>query len=154
MAEAGLVAWTVPPWGWAAFGLVLIGLEILVPGLFLVWFGAGALATAVLAWVVPELGLTAEAGAFVVVSGACIAAVVLRQGLRQRPDPAGAAILNDRMAALVGAGTTLADPIVNGHGRAFFGDTLWQVTGPDRPAGTPVRVVGHRGMVLVVEPLD
>jgi membrane protein implicated in regulation of membrane protease activity len=31
-------------------------------------------------------------------------------------------------------------------------DTTWQVTGPDLPAGSAVRVVGSDGIVLSVEP--
>ena len=45
---------------------------------------------------------------------------------------------------------TLGEPIVNGHGRVFVGDTLWSVEGPDRPAGTAMLVAGHKGMVLVL----
>ncbi len=139
---------------WAVIGLLLTGFEILVPGLFLVWFGIAGIATAAASFLAPDLGFTTELGVFVFVSGAAIGGILYRHGLRQRAEETGDVILNDRMAALVGERTTLSDPIVNGHGRVFFGDTLWQVTGPDRPAGTTVRVTGHRGMLLMVEPIE
>ena len=142
------------PWLWAAAGLALVAVEMLAPGLFLIWFGIAAAATAVLAFVAGGLGLTVELGFFALVSGALIALTVYRQGRRHRDESDQAALLNDRAAQLVGRRTTLADPIVGGRGRVFFGDTLWQVTGPDRPAGTAVRVTGARDMVLVVEPVD
>jgi len=45
----------------------------------------------------------------------------------------------------------LAEPIAHGQGRAFIGDTLWQLSGPDMAAGRAVRVIGTRGVVLRVE---
>jgi membrane protein implicated in regulation of membrane protease activity len=47
----------------------------------------------------------------------------------------------------------LAEPIVNGSGRAKVRDSTWQVRGPDAPAGARVRVTGVAdGVVLTVEP--
>ncbi|WP_236024994.1 NfeD family protein [Arenibaculum pallidiluteum] len=142
------------PWIWAAAGLALLGVEMLVPGLFLVWFGIGAVAAALATSILGGIGLTGEIGVFVLVSGALIGMTIYRQGLRRHDDSARAAEINDRAAQLVGRRATLAEPIVNGRGRVFFGDTLWQVTGPDRPAGTAIRVVGTRDMLLVVQPVD
>jgi len=33
-------------WNWLLVGLILIGLELLIPGVFIIWFGFGAVATA------------------------------------------------------------------------------------------------------------
>ncbi|MGK8264584.1 NfeD family protein [Moraxella nonliquefaciens] len=40
----------VYPWHWLIFGLILMILEMFVPTFFLLWFGASAVVTAVLAW--------------------------------------------------------------------------------------------------------
>lgn len=40
----------VHPWHWLIFGLILMILEMFVPTFFLLWFGASAVVTAVLAW--------------------------------------------------------------------------------------------------------
>ncbi len=32
------------------------------------------------------------------------------------------------------------------------GDSVWLVSGPDLPAGAPVRVTGQDGVLLLVEP--
>ena len=42
--------------------------------------------------------------------------------------------------------------ILQGLGRVQIADAYWDVSGPELPAGTPVRIVGANGMVLVVEP--
>jgi membrane protein implicated in regulation of membrane protease activity len=147
----------VAAWLWAALGLALVGVEILVPGLFLVWFGAAGVVTALAAWAAPGLDFTIQLGLFVFVSGSLIGGTLMRQGVRDRAAEAlgeAGGPPNDRMGDLLGRTAVLADPIVNGRGRVFFGDTLWQVAGPDRPAGTPVRVTGHRGTVLTVEPVE
>ena len=61
--------------------------------------------------------------------------------------------LNARAAQLVGRTVTLVEPIEGGIGKVRCDDTLWQVEGIDLPAGTTVRVVGAKGMRLVVEHL-
>ena len=40
------MAWLVSPWNWMVFGLLLIVLELILPGLVSVFLGLGALATA------------------------------------------------------------------------------------------------------------
>jgi membrane protein implicated in regulation of membrane protease activity len=45
----------------------------------------------------------------------------------------------------------LEQGIVNGSGRVQIADAFWDVSGPDLPAGTVVRVVAAHGMTLVVQ---
>lgn len=134
---------------WAAFGAGLVALELVVPGLFLVWFGGAALVTGFAAYLSGGWPLFQELALFTLLSAAAIGFAIARA--RRNPpgnDPAG---INDRAGQLVGRRATLGEPILNGRGRLFVGDTLWQVEGPDRPAGAPVRITGHKGMVLTVE---
>lgn len=60
--------------------------------------------------------------------------------------------LNQRHAQLVGRSAVVAEPIVRGRGKVRVDDTLWPAEGPDLPSGTPVRIAGARGGVLVVAP--
>src|SRR3569623_324954 len=53
---------------WWLLGLVLIGLEVALPGYFLLWIGIGAAATGALVWSMPDMSLLAQAIAFAVLA--------------------------------------------------------------------------------------
>jgi inner membrane protein len=61
--------------------------------------------------------------------------------------------LNRRPAQLVGRVMVIEEAIAHGRGRARMGDTLWEVEGPDTPAGARVRVTAAQGAILRVEPI-
>ena len=61
-------------------------------------------------------------------------------------------MLNRRAEALVGRVFTLEKPIVDGTGTVRIDDTIWRVHGPDRPAGSRVKVTQADGANLAVEP--
>lgn len=44
---------SLEPWHWLVFGLVLMTTEMFVPTFFLLWFGVGAVSTALMTFVVP-----------------------------------------------------------------------------------------------------
>ncbi len=134
---------------WAAIGVVLTALELIVPGLFLLWFGGAALVTGLIIGFEGNLGLVREVALFTVLSGCSIGiAIALARWRGPRHAANG---INDRAGQLVGLQATLSDPIAGGRGRIFVGDTLWQVQGPDLPAGTAIVIAGHTGMVLTVQ---
>ena len=143
-------------WGWLLLGVLLLTLELVAPGVFLMWFGLAALvvgAVSVMPWSdVSWWPWQAQAGAFVVLSAlfALIGPRLLRDERHEEETPA---ILNDRAAQLRGRTASLVDPIEDGTGRIRLGDTIWRVSGPDLPAGAKVRVVGARSETLEVEPV-
>jgi regulator of protease activity HflC (stomatin/prohibitin superfamily)/membrane protein implicated in regulation of membrane protease activity len=55
------------PWLWIIAGLILLGLELLAPGVFLVWFGIAALITGVFAFLT-DFGWQADVIVFVVLA--------------------------------------------------------------------------------------
>ena len=140
---------------WWLLALLLIGLEVALPGYFLLWIGIGAAATGVLAWLMPDLSLLMQAIAFAVL--ALLACAVYAYALRPRfaldLDQASSERLNRRGAQLVGQRYALVEPIVNGRGKARVGDGEWLVNGPDLPLGTTVEVVGVDGNTLKVRPV-
>ena len=71
---------------------------------------------------------------------------------RRPPEPIATTDVNLGSARLVGQRMRLETAIANGRGTVRIADTTWQVTGPDLPAGSAVRVVGSDGIVLSVEP--
>jgi inner membrane protein len=136
------------PWSWWVFGLILLALEIVVPGNVFVWFGVAALITGGMALFV-HLGWQVELIVFVVL--ALVLVVVGRRLFARASQPGEQPFLNDRAHRLVGSTYMLSAPIVDGHGQVRVDDTNWRVTGPDLPSGTRVKVVGADGAVLKVE---
>jgi len=138
-------------WNWMVLGLVLLVLEILVPGVFLLWIGIAAILTGALSL---QLGNVAfwtwqlQVAVFLVLSlaSAFIGSRIVRSRLKS-DEP----LLNQRAEQLIGRNAILTEPIREGFGRARIGDSTWRVAGADMPAGTRVRIVAARGGDLLVE---
>ena len=139
---------TLGPWSWIIVGLVLMGLELLAPGVFLIWLGLAAVLTGLLDAV---LGLSWQTASLVFAGLAVIAVIVARRLMRSRDEEGTEPFLNRRGHALVGRVFALETPIVEGSGRIRVDDSSWRVAGPDMPVGGHVRVVRIEGTTLVVE---
>ena len=135
---------------WAAVALLLFAAEALAPGAFMLWLGLAAAVVFVAVWIVPGIPLLLQVGAFVVLSFVSIQ--VYRRWFRGREPQSDRPALNRRAAALVGQVVPLQAAIVNGRGRVQIADAYWDVSGPDLPAGTAVRITGAEDMLLQVEP--
>ena len=135
-------------WNWLIVGLVLLALELLAPGVFLMWLGLAALLVGVITlfadwiWQVQVIAFAAFS----------LAAVPLwRRVASQSSANADSVFLNRRSDALVGRTFTLDKPIMDGSGTVRVDDTIWRVRGPDCPAGSRVKVVRSDGASLTVE---
>lgn len=139
-----------PHWTWLAFGLLLAAAEIAVPGFFLIWLAAAAVATGLLAWILP-IPIALQVLIFAVLAFALVMAARhwLRTNEIEGADPA----MNDRGARLMGETVLVTHAIDGGTGRVRHGDSEWLAKGPDAAPGTRMRVAGHEGTVLVVEHL-
>jgi inner membrane protein len=136
-------------WSWMILAAVLLALEMLAPGIFLMWFGFAAAATGLIAFRY-EIAWQWQLIWF---CGLSLAAVLLaNRYLRQHPLESDQPLLNKRAAQLVGQTFDLTEPIENGRGSIRVGDTIWRVEGPELPKGARIRVVGTDGSVLKVEP--
>lgn len=136
-------------WNWLIIGLVLMALELLAPGVFLLWLGLAALLTGLLSFTIDWSWQTQ----ILVFAGFSIAAVPLwRRVANKRSDATDNPFLNRRTEALVGREFTLEKPIVDGAGTVRIDDTVWRVSGPDAPAGSRVRVEQADGASLRVVP--
>jgi inner membrane protein len=139
-------------WNWMALGLVLLALEILVPGIFLLWIGIAAIIVGVLTLMIGDAAMWSwqlQIVLFLILSlvSAYIGKKVMAKGDGVSDEP----FLNQRAEQLVGRTATLAEPIADGRGRIKLGDTQWRVSGPDLPVGTKVKVVSTDGSELSVE---
>ncbi|AEQ52725.1 NfeD family protein [Pelagibacterium halotolerans] len=138
-------------WAWLIFGLVLLGAELLVPGVFMVWLGGAALLTGLTVFQT-GIGWPLQWGLFGILSVALVSGW-LAYSRRRHGDapPSEDPLINARTARLLGRETALVEAISDGVGRVRIDDTLWRVSGPDLPAGSHVRITGARGGLLEVE---
>jgi hypothetical protein len=146
----GALADMLGPWTWVVAGVVLIGLEMLAPGVFLIWLGLAAVLTGIVQWAF-ELAWQGQALVFAVLAAAAVALGRVLTRNRDEEDPTRPA-LNRRGHTLVGRTFVLDSPITEGAGRVRVDDSFWRITGPDAPIGASVRVLRVDGTTLVVEP--
>jgi inner membrane protein len=129
--------WT---WAWIIAGAVIAGLEILVPGMFLLWIGIGAVATGVLLARYPDLTLAWQFLVFAVsmVSSIGIGFWIQRRSGRSKQ----ARFLNREMKAMVGKRYVAITPFTVGRGRIKVHDSSYAaLSNEDIAAGDVVEVV-------------
>lgn len=136
------------PWSWIVAGLVLLALELVVPGGFMLWMGIAGIITGLITLFQP-IGWPMQWLIFGVLSLVAIAIWV--RWNRSRPAPIDRPYLNRRADTYVGQEAVLEQAITQGFGRIVLGDTVWRVAGPDLPVGQRVRITGSDGAVLKVE---
>lgn len=137
-------------WFWLTLGLVLGALEMLVPGVYLIWLAAAACVTGILTYGL-DLGVPMQVINFVSVS--LIAVFSARRFLKEKPIESADPLMNKRGARMVGEIARVTQAIEDGQGRVHYGDSEWIVRGADTAAGQRVRIVGSEGAILLVEPL-
>ena len=134
---------------WAAVALLLFAAEALAPGAFMLWLGFAAVVVFLAVLLLPGIPLLAQVAAFIVLSFVSIQ--LYRKWFRGHERQSDQPALNRRAAALIGRVVPLERAIVDGRGRVQIADAFWEVSGPELPAGAPVRIVGADTMTLQVE---
>ena len=137
-------------WNWFILAAILGVLEVLMPGLLLMWYSAaavlvGAVALGVdLAWQW-QLGLYALLG---------MALLFLSSKLTTPQQQTNSQHLNRRAAGYIGRVFTLTTATSNGHGKLKVGDSLWSVRllEGELPAGAAVLVTDMEGATLIGKP--
>ena len=139
---------TLGTWNWLIFGVILMALELIAPGVFLFWLGLAALLVGLMSF-----GFNPSWQVQILMFAVFAAAAVPVWRRLARSHAAGSVnspFLNKRADALVGRVFTLEKPIVDGAGTVRIDDTIWRVAGPDAPAGSRVRIVQADGASLTV----
>lgn len=139
---------TLGTWNWLIFGVLLMALELLAPGIFLFWLGLAAFLVGMLSFIVTP-GWQLQMLLFAIFAAAAVP--IWRRVAQQKPGANPNPFLNRRNDALVGRVFTLDRPIVDGAGIVRVDDTIWRVSGPDVAAGTKVKVVKADGASLTVD---
>ena len=135
-------------WNWFILAALLLLIEILAPGMFMLWLGLSAILVGIISSAV-VWSWQARLIAFAVFAIAAVPA--WRHFARKVEKPADSPFLNRRAEGYVGREFTLDKPIVGGVGTIRIDDTVWRVTGPDAPAGSRVRIARAEGAALMVE---
>lgn len=140
-----------PHWVWLAIGLALAALELVVPGVYLIWLAAAALIVGGLTFVI-DLGVAAQVINFVFL--ALIIAYSAKRFLRDRPIESSDPLMNKRGGRLVGQTAVVTLAFDGGSGRVRHGDSEWLARGPDFAVGTRVQITGSDGAILLVEAMS
>lgn len=132
---------------WMIAGLVLLGVEILAPGVFMMWLGIAAILAGLIVWQL-DWGFGAQVVVFAV-----LATISLAVGMRFRPS--AKPTMNTQIGGLAGR-MAIALSFDGREGRVRLGDSDWSArlaTGAAVPEpGTHLRVDGVDGTILVVRP--
>ena len=136
-------------WHWLILAVVLIILEILMPGAYFLWMGVSAAIVGGAMFVFPQMPILVQVLIFAVLS--VITVVMYKSYRKKNPLVTDEPALNRRGEQYIGRSFTLKEPIGNGEGKIIVDDTTWKITGRDIDAGETVRVVAVEGSTLVVE---
>lgn len=135
-------------WHWWALGLLLVVLEIFLPGYFFLWLAVAAGIVGLIILVGPEPSWEIQ---LMLYAGFALVSVIIWFRFYKGRTPPGLPTLNRRAEQHVGQLLTLDQAIVDGVGSVKIGDSRWRVEGPELPPGTKVRVSEAKGATLVVE---
>src|SRR6195256_3048415 len=112
---------TLGNWNWLIFGVILMAMELVAPGVFLFWLGLAALLVGLLSFAIhPSWQL--QILAFAVFAAAAVPLwrrVARGHSAASKSNP----FLNKRADALVGRVFTLEKPIIDGSGTVRIDDT-------------------------------
>lgn len=136
-------------WNWLILAGLFMALELMAPGVFLIWLGIAAAITGLLALTI-DFGWQLQLVLFAVLS--LIAVFFAQKYFRSEDVVSDRPLLNKRAEQHVGKSFVLVEAIVNGRGKVKVGDSHWRVEGPDTPKGKSVTVTGADGTVLQVKP--
>ncbi|MGI9275808.1 MAG: NfeD family protein [Endozoicomonas sp.] len=138
------------PWHWIVLAFLLLGLEALGTGGFLLGSAAAGFLLGLLLWLMPDLGWPWQFAVFGIASLTFTLAYwkFFRRANEHNDHPE----LNNRAQQLVGRILVLEEDLVNGQGRIQVGDTFWKVRANGSiEKGATVQVVGADAMTLLVE---
>lgn len=137
-------------WGWLTLSVILIGLEFLAPGVYLMFVGFAALIVSIAVFILPGLGGEWQLIAFAVL--AVISVLIGKKYLMEKETASDDPTLNKRGTQYIGRKCEVVTAFKNGTGRIRVEDTNWSATGDkDFAAGASVKIVGMDGTRFKVE---
>ncbi|NOZ42878.1 MAG: NfeD family protein [Alphaproteobacteria bacterium] len=137
-------------WTWFIAALVLLGLEMTIPGVIFIWMAIAGVIIGGIMLALPDLSWEIQFILFAIFS--IISVFTGRSFLNRNPTESDDITLNQRGLKYVGQTFNLIRDMENGKGRVRVGDGHWNVMGDfDAPKGDKVRVTGAEATILIVE---
>ncbi|MDO9048391.1 MAG: NfeD family protein [Methylobacter sp.] len=147
MAELEIVFWN-----WWVLALILLVVELLVPGFFFLWMAASGFVIGCLLLLIPAIGTELQVAIFSVLSVVLI--TVWKLYGKRHPIATDHPLLNKRGQQYIGRVFSLYKPIENGEGKIKVDDSIWKVHGEDCNINAKVKVIAVRGTVFDVERVE
>ena len=143
-----------PVVNWVIAGLARSLLELIVPGVYLIWFGFAAFVVSIAVYFMP-LEFTTQLIVFAIASGifAVIDVAVYRYIFSKAQVPAEYKNLNNTAEQYVGQLVTVAEDTADNRTKVKIGDTYW-LASCQKPfkQGDTAKVVGVKdSLILIIE---
>ena len=139
---------------WLIIGLVLSVLELVVPGVYLIWFGFAGFVMSLITWIIP-MEITTQLIWFAIFSGifAVIGLYVYRYIFEKTKTPKEYQNLNNSAEQNVGRLVTVAEDVVDNQTKVKVGDSYWVAyTEKNLKKGDTAKVVGVKdSLILLIE---
>lgn len=135
--------------GWLILGFILLTLELIIPGVFIMWWGFSAIILAILIALLPDLSQVIQMSIFAILALVFSMIWWKYQHNKDKQDDKSTA-LNSREHTMIGTQGLIVEIFENGVARGKFGDTTWRVIGAELNVGDKVQVQKVDGITLYV----
>ncbi|MCQ2608675.1 MAG: NfeD family protein [Bacteroidales bacterium] len=137
---------------WLLCGVLGIGLELIVPGLIVIFFGCGAVLTGLCLWLFPAMAIELQLIIFAVVS--VILLFAFRKMLKKKFFQKATTDKDELADEYVGKQAVALTEFENGRGKVEFKGTGWEATSSDEiHKGDLVLIVSHESITLQIQKL-
>lgn len=137
---------------WLLCGVLGIGLELIVPGLIVIFFGCGAVLTGLCLWLFPAMAIELQLIIFAVVSVVLLFA--FRKMLKKKFFQKATTDKDELADEYVGKQAVALTEFENGRGKVEFKGTGWEATSSDEiHKGDLVLIVSHESITLQIQKL-
>ena len=135
---------------WLLCGVIGLALELILPGLIVLFFGCGALLTGIAAWIFPSLQIEGQLIVFVVSS--VVLLLVFRKMLRNRFFNKSKESGDELADEYIGKTAVALTDFANGHGEVEFKGSKWEALSADEiRKGDTVVISSRESIKLTVE---
>ena len=135
---------------WLLCGVIGLALELILPGLIVLFFGCGALLTGIATWIFPSLQIEGQLIVFVVSS--VVLLLVFRKMLRNRFFNKSKDSDDELADEYIGKTAVALTDFANGHGEVEFKGSKWEALSADEiRKGDTVVISSRESIKLTVE---